>query len=248
MDNLIKQPSKYSDDWTIMFPLVIWWVWKWRNMEVFDRNGDIPFDKLTFLKVKFEETLKAMHRENIVAVTKILKQEAYIAWRFPLYGWVALNTDGAAKGTPGPAGGGGLLRDYTGSCLGAFSMNLGVCNAIRAELMALKQGLLLARLKSIKKLDIRVDSEACVKLLNTETEQHGPKSQLVRACVELNRKEWNVVLSHCYREANRAADWLANRGVAQEPHIMFEDQPPTALRPFLEYDIRGITCPRMINV
>lgn len=55
--------------------------------------------------------------------------------------WLALNTDGAARGTPGQAGGGGLIRDTMGGFKIAFAASYGICSAYRAEMSAVAQGL-----------------------------------------------------------------------------------------------------------
>lgn len=52
-----------------------------------------------------------------------------------------MNTDGASKGTPGVAGGGGFLGDNKGVCFHGFTVNIGIYNAFRAQLAAAKVGL-----------------------------------------------------------------------------------------------------------
>ncbi|CAA7397120.1 unnamed protein product [Spirodela intermedia] len=47
-----------------------------------------------------------------------------------------LNVDGAARGNPGPAGGGGILRDHTGSIIFAFSYFYNIQTNTAAEAMA----------------------------------------------------------------------------------------------------------------
>jgi hypothetical protein len=42
------------------------------------------------------------------------EEERMVGWRRPGEGWARINTYGAAKGNPGLAGGGGLLRDEGG--------------------------------------------------------------------------------------------------------------------------------------
>ncbi|MCH85615.1 ribonuclease H protein, partial [Trifolium medium] len=45
------------------------------------------------------------------------------------------NTDGTALGSPGHAACGGILRNHLGQNLGCFAANIGVANALYAELM-----------------------------------------------------------------------------------------------------------------
>ncbi|XP_019418539.1 PREDICTED: uncharacterized protein LOC109329320 [Lupinus angustifolius] len=44
-----------------------------------------------------------------------------VNWALPLMGWVKINTDSAAKGSPGHAGGGAIFRDAKGKCLSCFA-------------------------------------------------------------------------------------------------------------------------------
>lgn len=58
----------------------------------------------------------------------------HIHW-VPPDGWaVKLNTDGAAKGNPGLAGPGGLIRSSAGSWLIGFQLHLVICSNMEDEL------------------------------------------------------------------------------------------------------------------
>lgn len=53
-------------------------------------------------------------------------------------------------------------------------------------------------------------------------------------------------ISHCYREANKAADWLANHGVGlNQPLSLIEAVPKDLLAVLLE-DTSGVAWPRMV--
>ena len=56
-----------------------------------------------------------------------------------------LNVDGAAKGDPGKAGGGGVFRDAAGEFLLAFSFSCGICTPLMEEVWAAYHGLRMAR-------------------------------------------------------------------------------------------------------
>lgn len=64
-----------------------------------------------------------------------------VQWKAPLQAWLALNTDRAARGSPGTAGGGGITRHHGGVLQYAFSADFGSCTAFRAELRAIEIGL-----------------------------------------------------------------------------------------------------------
>lgn len=77
----------------------------------------IPADIGGFLQVRFNELRKSLLEPIDGALqTATKRQEAHIRWNFPPTDWYVLNTDGAAKGAPGTAGGGAIIRDH-GLCI-----------------------------------------------------------------------------------------------------------------------------------
>uniref|UniRef100_A0A803L309 RNase H type-1 domain-containing protein n=1 Tax=Chenopodium quinoa TaxID=63459 RepID=A0A803L309_CHEQI len=105
--------------------------------------------------------------------------------------WVALNTDGAAKASPGAARGGGVLRDCYENFIKAFLANFGVCYA---ELLALELGLHMAITKGISKLVVQMDNKACIEALQNEHLQGGePLHQHLRKTSQLKGEELFVV-------------------------------------------------------
>lgn len=49
------------ETWPTIFAISTWWLWRWRNMLMFDRRNEILLDLIAFLKVRFDETWKALH-------------------------------------------------------------------------------------------------------------------------------------------------------------------------------------------
>ncbi|XP_024177862.1 uncharacterized protein LOC112183758 [Rosa chinensis] len=64
-----------------------------------------------------------------------------VLWHPPISPWVQLNTDGLAKGNPGPAACGGVFRDGTGHYIGGFCHGLGNQTGFFAELMGVILGI-----------------------------------------------------------------------------------------------------------
>ena len=84
--------------------------------------------------------------------------ERWVRWESGSEGWITLNTDGAAKGNPGPAGAGGVLRGDQGEWIAGFSENLGYCSSVKAELRAVWRGLSLAKEMQARKVWLQLDS------------------------------------------------------------------------------------------
>lgn len=123
-------------------------------------------------------------------------------------------TDGAARGNPGPAGLGAILKRADGEVLARESRYLGVATNNVAEYSALLAGLETARSLGIRHLEVRADSELLIKQLRGE---YQVRSQGLRPLYERARaliaEFGSVTLTHVRRELNTEADELANQGV-----------------------------------
>jgi len=49
----------------------------------------------------------------------------------------------------------------------------------------------------------------------------------------LNNPDWEIIVEHCYRESNKAADFLANMGIAQSTFSVTFEFPPISLMKIL---------------
>ncbi|KAJ8448033.1 hypothetical protein Cgig2_028909 [Carnegiea gigantea] len=97
-------------NWSTYFATTLWWIWKWRNKCMFDEPNFIPHNPRRVIQEKTASTLQAMQSPAGNSLT--IRTEQFIRWVPPPLGWYKLNVDGAAKGNPGMAGGGGVLRGH----------------------------------------------------------------------------------------------------------------------------------------
>lgn len=143
--------------------------------------------------------------------------------------WVKLNTDGTSKGCPGQAGAGGIIRGSCGRSIGMYATNCGIASSTRAEFLAVLKGLALAWNTGQRKVVLEVDSVVVVCTLLGEDIPSSLYYHIIRRCKEMISKQaWVVEVQHCYSEANRAADWLANYGVGLNPKLgIMEAAPPS---------------------
>ncbi|CAN1128974.1 Putative ribonuclease H protein At1g65750 [Linum perenne] len=176
------------------------------------------------------------------------KAQVDIGWVHGPIGWAVLNTDGSVLPQSNSAAAGGLVRDEFGCCLAAFSGNLGRCSITRAELRGLIVGLDLAWEVGIRKLVARVDSTTVINLINAEEEPSHQHSGEINTLRRLLRQDWEVLLSHTYREGNRAADYLASLGHSLPLGTHRVPLSDCNLGYFLRLDCMGITEPRLIIV
>jgi ribonuclease HI len=123
-------------------------------------------------------------------------------------------TDGAARGNPGPAGSGAILKTPDGAVLAAESRYLGHTTNNVAEYRALLLGLERALALGVRRLEVRADSELLIKQLRGEyrVKNEGLKPLAAEAKTLLARFQ-SYQLTHVRRELNSEADQLANAGI-----------------------------------
>src|SRR3569623_127631 len=95
-------------------------------------------------------------------------------------------TDGAARGNPGPAGIGALLKTPAGQVLSQESAYIGEATNNVAEYRALLLGLERALELGVRRIEVRADSELLVKQIKGEYRVKSPGLRpLFRAALEL---------------------------------------------------------------
>lgn len=232
-----------------LFCIASWWIWKWRNCLVFGRNHEVPQDIGGFIQVRYDETRHSIEKALGFTHSQTHRQREVVGvrWCRPPMEYYALNTDGAAKGSPGMAGGGAIIRDHRGGSASALAMSFGVCSSFNAEVMALCKGLELAQELQISKLQVQLDNIACVQILQSGDSGRNECTYILRQCIQLIQHEgWEIQVKHVYHEGNRAADWLANLGVSQLLPTSLFSSAPRGLSSILDEDLRGVTTPRLV--
>ncbi|GJS34621.1 ALA-interacting subunit 3-like protein [Tanacetum coccineum] len=80
-----------------------------------------------------------------------------------------------------------------------------------------------------------------------EDYSYSPAFYTVKKCRNILKSlDWKVKLEHCYREANRAADWLANHGCEQEERLCMFDSPPLDHGSIILEDVKGVALSRRV--
>ncbi|CAN1157083.1 Putative ribonuclease H protein At1g65750 [Linum perenne] len=174
------------------------------------------------------------------------REQVEIAWDPGPPGWTTVNTDGAVNQSSGKAAAGGLARNSSGQCLGAFAMYIGYCSITRAELRGAIQGLRLAWEIGVRRVVLQVDSMTVVQLLDSPGDPMHQHAMEVRDIRELISRDWEVRVRHVYREANHAADHLASTGFTYPLGIHSISPSDVNLVYFLRYDCFGISESRSI--
>jgi ribonuclease HI len=125
-----------------------------------------------------------------------------------------LMVDGASRGNPGDAGCGAVIFDPDGETVRELSRYLGKTTNNVAEYAGLLMGLEEALKLGVKRLRVESDSELLVRQLTGVYRVKEPRLiELHGKAQELFRRFESHRIRHVYREQNKVADKLANRGI-----------------------------------
>jgi probable phosphoglycerate mutase len=148
------------------------------------------------------------------------------------------NIDGAARGNPGPASYGVVIRDGSGVLVAKLKKYIGRMTNNVAEYYGLIAALDYAESHGIRALRVESDSELMVKQMQG---QYKVKSEDLRPLFERAKKMSlgfeSFRIDHVYREQNREADALANEaldetsGVANPAGAPAKGAAPTDVKP-----------------
>jgi len=124
-----------------------------------------------------------------------------------------VQTDGAARGNPGPAGIGGFVF-VDGQLKDSFKAYIGQTTNNVAEYRALLEGLKLAQKYKAAAVKVLLDSELVVRqLLGVYKVKNAGLKPYYLAVKELLKDYKQVEVEHIYREENKEADALANEAI-----------------------------------
>ena len=143
--------------WNILFLVVVWNIWKSRNMLIFKRKSQNPNLSNEIMKQVVEFLCYVASPRN---PTRVVIRS--IRWEKPAMGWKKLNTDGSVFGSFGQVGCGGVVRDEHGNWIVGFTRHIGTTNFFAAEFWGLRDDLSLCLSLNIPCLVVEVDAKAVV--------------------------------------------------------------------------------------
>nr|POE80174.1 putative ribonuclease h protein [Quercus suber] len=136
-----------------------------------------------------------------------------LGWTKPQLLRTKLNTDRLALGSPGLAGGGGIIKDCHGEWISGFARSIGFTISFAAEFWALRDGLMLCLRLGLNAVEVEVDASSIVSLLANATETNSEIASLVDDCRDMLKSIPQARIKHYYKEGNKCADRLARLGV-----------------------------------
>ncbi|KAH9742595.1 hypothetical protein KPL70_002999 [Citrus sinensis] len=164
--------------------------------------------------------------------TGYIRVTRWISWKPPDWPWCSLNTDGAHN-RGGISTAGGLIRDHMGCWLSGFGMMIGSCSITVAELWGLK-------------LQVEIDSRCVLQLVTKPSLEINHYAPLIQAIKDYLKMDWQVSISHIYREANFAADYMVNLAFSITLGLAIYHTPLLGVKSFLFKDVYGMTHSRSV--
>lgn len=127
---------------------------------------------------------------------------------------LTIYTDGAARGNPGPAAIGVVIKDETGNTVATVSLCLGATTNNQAEYRAIIAGLEKAIALGARNIAVKSDSELVVKQINGLYRiKNAALRPLYLEVLRLIGVLEGFKISYIPRAQNAAADALANRAL-----------------------------------
>ena len=227
---------------------LLWSIWKSRNIAVFCNEKLPPVITLIRAK-KASAEWRIRHKFTLpfqpslkIAPSPSFKSASRIGWKKPPHHFIKLNSDGAKA--PHQASGGYVLRNSTGQVIQAGAFPLGTASVLIAEATALRNGLHAAVDAGFCRILIESDSQILIQAIlgviqppwEIQVLIHDIK-QFIQSCIQ-------VEVAHIFREANRAADWLAKLGLSLSSTCVWNQITNRQLLCIIHQDSLGYTLAR----
>jgi broad specificity phosphatase PhoE/ribonuclease HI len=144
---------------------------------------------------------------------------------------VIIEADGGARGNPGPAGFGALVRDAdTGAVLATRAKAIGVATNNVAEYSGLVAGLEAAISAGASHADVRMDSKLVIEQMSGRWQiKHAGLRPLAAKAAALAKQLGTVTYQWIPREKNKDADALANQAMDSAAGVETEAALPSTL-------------------
>ena len=127
---------------------------------------------------------------------------------------VTIYTDGAARGNPGPASAGAIIRDEHNKIIAQISHRIGFATNNQAEYIAIVMALEEALKLGATNVNLKSDSELVVKQLGGSYRvKNVALKPLYQKVINLSSSFEIFKINHIPRGQNREADTLANKAL-----------------------------------
>ena len=243
--NLVADWEVEGHCWSHIFGSALHYLWRVRNEEVFQQSTPNP--------IQIYDRFWHYFKRNLIPIVvgdSILTSQgrnlSYITWMTPTDTWLKINSDGSVR-NHNIAACGGILRDADGNHVRSFATNIGFCPVVVAELRDAYRGLNIAWSLGYTRVILEMDSSCVISRILKQLDIRHPYAMLIRKIHYLISQNWVVQVQHVFREANRAADFMATKGHELHLGMTIFCDPPVGLSSILLDDVRGVAFLRLIS-
>ncbi|XP_061368484.1 uncharacterized protein LOC133311446 [Gastrolobium bilobum] len=223
--------SRFWHSWYEIFFVTCWLLWRWRNLLVHDDTFSWPEDPMSKILIFLKDMKKSCSSEpfsqaqkepiSFIGCGNSMQKEAV---KILVDGVVSLNTKTGACG--------GFLCNSKGEWISGFSLNIGICTSLEAELWGIWQGLQLAVGLKIQEVWVGCDSQEALLSINSSSESDG-NSLLVRKIRNSLQALEYASFEYIPRKNNSCADGLAILGLkGRGGELNVYSSPPASVFPF----------------
>lgn len=187
-------------------------------------------------------TTSRVSRPFLITARKWHKEAMKVRWEKPETGWTKLNYDGSCKYKTGKSSIGGIFRDDRAGFVLGYAESIGQSNSTIAEVAALVRGLEIALDNGWTQVWLEGDSKSVVDIIAHKREARCKRVQnhVERINIIIPQIE-KYLLTHTYREGNRAADKFAQMGHHLKHPQIWRQLPPNQLLRIVTEDAQGKT-------
>lgn len=137
---------------------------------------------------------------------------------FPPVNFIKINIDGSKNRDQSAIG--GVAKDHTGKFLFSFYEYIGKWPIFYMELYAIWAAINYCEKFNYPNIIIESNYLATIQILKRNKGFHWLCANMIMLIKSLTLK-YNIQFNHIFREGNRAADYLANKGITKEGSKVF---------------------------
>ncbi|KAF7826966.1 putative ribonuclease H protein At1g65750 family [Senna tora] len=218
--NLSMKIGVLDFDWTIIFAMTCWSVWRWRNEEIIGDGSSGEADPFFTIIRRVRNVREAFDMVAGGQAKSAARVNRIVIWERPELGWLKINVDGASsRDNFEMAACGGVVRNECGDFVLGETFGVG-------------------------KVVIEMDSLVACEMIKAPIVDTHPCSALIRGIHSRCNGVREVVFRHVYREANRAADAMPSYAYRMNRGLMFHSSPPAEVVSVLNDDMLGVRTTR----
>jgi len=156
-----------------------------------------------------------------------------VRWNAPPPGVVKLNFDSSLSHKL--AAGGFIIGDWIGQLIKARAAHYGESKILIAETRALRDGIKAAANLGINRFLIEGDNATVIRTLRGEVLTQWEIAAIIKDVKKFLSNMTFVSISHVYREANMAADWISKASqTVFNTEVCWDISPPQELRDIMD--------------